>query len=44
MDSRDDALSELENYLDNSLQDKYLIFTSKINFLCYRNNVKELIS
>jgi hypothetical protein len=36
-DSNDHCQTELENFLSNRLDDKYLIFTSKLNFIRYNN-------
>ena len=42
-DSNDHCQTELENFLSNRLDDKYLIFTSKLNFIRYNNKVQNLI-
>ena len=42
-DNNDHILTEFESFLENRLNDKYLVFTSKINFIHYQNNVNELI-
>jgi len=41
--SNDHIFTEFETFLENRLEDKYLVFTSKINFIRYKNNVKDLI-
>ena len=34
-DNNDLILTEFESFLENRLDDKYLVFTSKINFIHY---------
>ena len=41
--SNDHIFTEFETFLENRLEDKYLVFTSKINFIRYKNNMKDLI-
>ncbi len=42
-ETSDHVQSEIENYIQKRLNDKYLVFTSKINFNNYDNNVESLI-
>ena len=41
--SSDHILTEFECFLENRLEDKYLVFTSKVNYIRYTNSVKDLI-
>ena len=42
-DKSNHVQSEIENYLFRWLNDKYIVFTSKINYNSYENNIESLI-